>query len=208
MNAWLQMEEILKKLPKDPVPTLLLHSCCGPCSSSVLELLSRYFEITIYYYNPNIDSTLEFEKRFLEQEKLIKEMPLENPIHIKKGIYENDVYEKNIEEYRNLKEGSTRCFICYRMRLESCAKYAKQEGFDYFTTTLSVSPYKNAKVLNEIGKELSEKYNIPYLYADFKKKNGYKRSVELSDLYHLYRQNYCGCIYSKREALEREKGQQ
>lgn len=196
---------MLQSLPKEKTPTLLLHSCCGPCSSYVLERLANYFAITVFYYNPNIAPQEEFDKRFLEQKRLIEAMPLKHPISLLKGTYENDLYEEKIEAYKHLKEGSQRCFTCYRLRLEKTAQKAKELGFDYFTTTLSISPYKNAKVLNEIGEQVSEQYHMPYLYADFKKKNGYKRSIELSTIYHLYRQDYCGCIYSKREALERKK---
>lgn len=191
-----KLEEILNKI-KEP-KKLLLHSCCAPCSSYVLEYLSKYFKITVFYYNPNISIKEEFEKRLKEQVRLINEMDTVNKIDIIEGKYENDKYEETIKGLENEKEGGNRCFKCYRLRMEETAKLAKKLNYDYFTTTLSISPYKNAAKLNEIGEDLEKEYNIKYLYADFKKKNGYKRSIELSKIYKLYRQNYCGCIYSKR----------
>ncbi|MBP3461338.1 MAG: epoxyqueuosine reductase QueH [Bacilli bacterium] len=191
-----KLEEILETI-KEP-KKLLLHSCCAPCSSYVLEYLAKYFKITIFYYNPNISLKEEFDKRLKEQIRLINEMETVNKIDIIEGLYENDKYEKLIKGLENEKEGGNRCFKCYRLRMEETAKLATKLNYDYFTTTLSISPYKNATKLNEIGEELEKEYDIKYLYADFKKKNGYKRSIELSKKYNLYRQNYCGCIYSKR----------
>lgn len=191
-----KLEEILETI-KEP-KKLLLHSCCAPCSSYVLEYLAKYFKITIFYYNPNISLKEEFDKRLKEQIRLINEMETVNKIDIIEGLYENDKYEKLIRGLENEKEGGNRCFKCYRLRMEETAKLATKLNYDYFTTTLSISPYKNATKLNEIGEELEKEYDIKYLYADFKKKNGYKRSIELSKKYNLYRQNYCGCIYSKR----------
>lgn len=203
MNYQLELEKELTKIEnKKEVPSLLLHSCCAPCSSYVLEYLSNYFKITILYYNPNISPEEEFIKRCEEQQRLIKEMPLKNRVSFISGVYDNDRYEKIVDGLQNEKEGGIRCHKCYRMRLEEAAKKAKEEGYDYFTTTLSISPYKNAKVLNEIGEELAKIYEVKYLYADFKKKNGYKRSIELSKEYNLYRQDYCGCKYSKRIDIE------
>lgn len=203
MNYQLELEKELTKIEnKKEVPSLLLHSCCAPCSSYVLEYLSNYFKITILYYNPNISPEEEFIKRCEEQQRLIKEMPLKNRVSFISGVYDNDRYEKIVDGLQNEKEGGIRCHKCYRMRLEEAAKKAKKEGYDYFTTTLSISPYKNAKVLNEIGEELAKIYEVKYLYADFKKKNGYKRSIELSKEYNLYRQDYCGCKYSKRIDIE------
>lgn len=199
MNFQLEMEKELSKITNNKkIPTLLLHSCCAPCSSYVLEYLSNYFKITIYYYNPNISPYDEFKKRVEEQKRLIKELPTKNEIEFIEGIYDNDLYEQTISGLEEEKEGGPRCFLCYRMRLENTARLAKEKGFDYFTTTLSISPYKNSKVLNTIGEELGNKYDVKYLYADFKKKDGYKRSIELSKIYGLYRQDYCGCKYSKR----------
>ncbi len=185
-------------------PKLLLHSCCAPCSSYVLEYLSKFFKITIYYYNPNISPKEEFEKRAAEQKRLIKEMPLPSNIDIIEAVYDNTPFFSLTKGLENLPEGGERCSICYKLRLEKTAAVAKTKQFDYFSTTLSVSPYKNSEKLNKIGKELSEKYGIKYLYSDFKKKNGYKRSIELSKEYSLYRQDYCGCIFSK-TAREKQK---
>lgn len=200
------LDEMLLKISKrKKVPKLLLHACCAPCSSYVLEYLSKYFEITIYYYNPNIEPYQEFEKRVEELRKLIKEMPVVHKVNIVVENYNNKEFKDAIRGYEKLKEGSERCFNCYQLRMERSAKYAKNKKYDYFTTTLSISPYKNSDKLNEIGTNLERKYKIKYLYADFKKKNGYKRSIELSKKYNLYRQEYCGCIYSKLESEERKK---
>lgn len=176
---------------------LLLHACCAPCSSAVLEKLCDYFDITIYYYNPNISPETEFNKRYDELEKLIEKMKLN--VKTVKAPYENNLFEKTIESFREMPEGGIRCFRCYELRMNQTACFAKEKGYDYFTTTLSISPYKNADKLNEIGQKLANQYGISYLFADFKKKDGYKRSIELSSIYHLYRQNYCGCIYSKKK---------
>jgi predicted adenine nucleotide alpha hydrolase (AANH) superfamily ATPase len=182
---------------KGVTPSLLLHSCCAPCSSYVLEYLSQYFNITIYYYNPNISYEEEYERRTLEQQKLIQEMPVKNPIQFMQGEYETERFYDLAKGLEKEQEGGERCFRCYELRLEKTAKLAKEMGFDFFTTTLSISPLKNASKLNEIGEQLSSKYEVSYLFSDFKKKNGYKRSIELSKEYDLYRQDYCGCIYSK-----------
>ncbi len=187
------------------IPSLLLHSCCAPCSSYVLEYLAQFFDITIFYYNPNISPEEEFIKRALEQRRLIEEMPLKRPVKFIEGNYDSERFFEIAKGLEHVKEGGERCFKCYRLRLEETAKIAKQNNFDYFTTTLSISPLKNARVLNAIGGELGEKYDVRYLFSDFKKKEGYKRSCELSRIYSLYRQNYCGCVYSKAEALRREK---
>ncbi len=199
INYDLKLEEIIKNLNNKP--KLLLHSCCGPCSSYVLSYLNNYFDITVYYYNPNIDKEEEYQKRLKEQIRLINEM-FDSKIKVIDGIYNPLEYYEKVKGHEKDKEGGERCHICYKLRLEKCAKYALDNGFDYFTTTLSVSPYKNAKVLNEIGKSLEEKYNIKYLYADFKKKDGYKKSIMYSKEYNLYRQDYCGCVYSKTNKKE------
>lgn len=194
-----QLRTLISSLEKnEDKPSLLLHSCCAPCSSYVLEYLVNYFKITIYYYNPNISPDSEFIKRAEEQKRLISELSKKAEINYIEGIYENNLFETIVKNYKHLPEGYERCFRCYRLRLEKTASYAKENNFRYFGTTLSVSPYKNADKLNMIGKEISEKYGIEYLYSDFKKNNGYKRSIELSKEYGLYRQDYCGCIYSKK----------
>ena len=177
-------------------PRLLLHACCAPCSSYVLELLHEYFDITIYYFNPNMNDLEEYEKRYGEFSKLLKGMNLEFIEVIKSDFNQKEFYQF-ASNYATEKEGGKRCHLCYKYRLEESAKYALSNNFDYFATTLTVSPYKNAELINEIGIELEKKYGIKYLPSDFKKNNGYKRSIELSNLYGLYRQKYCGCIYSK-----------
>lgn len=203
MNYQKELEKVISKIDSlEEIPTLLLHSCCAPCSSYVLEYLANYFKITIFYYNPNISPKEEFDKRIEEQKKLIRELTVKNKVEFIEGNYDNSKYENAIQGLEFEKEGGSRCHICYQLRLEETAKLAKEKGFNYFTTTLSISPYKNAKVLNEIGEELEKIYHVNYLYADFKKKDGYKRSIELSRIYHLYRQDYCGCKYSKRNKLE------
>ena len=199
-----ELEAVIKENEsKSRVPRLLLHSCCAPCSSYVLEYLSDYFEITVFYYNPNISPAEEYEKRAAEQQHLIRELPAKHPIHLVVGAYEPERFYAVSLGLEQVPEGGERCFRCFRLRLEEAAKMAAEGGFDYFATTLTISPLKNAQKLNEIGEELSELYKVEHLPSDFKKKNGYKRSVELSALYGLYRQNYCGCVFSKRDAEER-----
>lgn len=195
-NYQIILDETLKKLDKKE--KLLLHSCCGPCSSYVLEYLCNYFDITVLYYNPNIYPFNEYEKRLHEQIKLINELN-NNKIKEIDLPYDHDDFIKNIKGHENDKEGGIRCHLCYKFRLEKTAEYAKNNNYDYFSTTLTVSPYKDSQILNEIGAFLEKKYNIKYLYSDFKKKNGYKRSIELSKKYDLYRQNYCGCEFSINE---------
>lgn len=199
INYQKQLDQLLENL--EETPSLLLHSCCAPCSSYVLEYLSNYFKITVFYYNPNITDIKEYEKRVTELKRLLKELKVKNKIHFIEGTYEPNRFFEMAKGLEEEKEGGPRCIKCYYMRLEEAAKEAKKRNFDYFTTTLSVSPYKKAEKLNEIGKMLSDQYKVNYLYSDFKKKNGYKRSIELSKEYHLYRQDYCGCIYSKQERM-------
>lgn len=179
-------------------PRLLLHACCAPCSSYVLEYLSQYFRITVFDYNPNISPESEFRMRTEEIERLVREMPFpaERP-EVLVGRYDPERFYRAVAGHEEDGEGGERCEICFRLRLTEAAEAARDGGFDYFTTTLSISPLKNAALLNRIGAELSEAYGVPYLYSDFKKKNGYKRSIELSRDYGLYRQDYCGCVYSK-----------
>ena len=197
------MDEEIEKL--DYIPTLLLHVCCAPCSSSVLKTLARHFKITIVYYNPNITDKEEYQKRYDELKRFIKEVKYKNEVNIIDCLYDNSDFFNITKGLENEPEGGKRCYECYKLRLEYTASLAKKEEFDYFTTSLSISPYKNAIWLNEIGIELSKKYNVKYLVADFKKKEGYKVSIELSKKYNLYRQDYCGCIYSKKERDKKMK---
>jgi hypothetical protein len=178
---------------------LLLHSCCAPCSSSVLERLAQHFEVTVFYYNPNISPESEYRMRVEEQKRLLSQLPTTYPLHFLEGAYEPERFYEWAAPLAEEPEGGKRCFLCYEMRLREAAEAAKEQGFDYFTTTLSVSPLKNADKLNEIGQRLEQEYGVRYLVSDFKKKDGYKRSIELSKEYDLYRQNFCGCIYSLRE---------
>lgn len=179
-------------------PKLLLHSCCGPCSSYVLEYLSQYFNICVLYFNPCIYPENEYQKRVNTQKQTID--GLNFGIELAVCDYDHDSFLEYVKGHENEREGSARCSLCYRQRLEKCADYADENGFDYFCTTLSVSPYKNAQKLNAIGEELAKNHNAKYLFSDFKKKNGYKRSIELSKELNLYRQEYCGCEFSLRDS--------
>lgn len=206
MNYQKELEKTIEKLEKeDAVPRLLLHSCCAPCSSYVLEYLSRYFEITIFYYNPNIYPESEYSKRIIEQQRLIGEMDVKHEISFVAGIYEKERFYETVKGLEQEKEGGERCMRCYELRLGEAASLAKAGNYDYFTTTLSISPLKNAEKLNEIGTRLGEAYGVRYLLSDFKKRNGYKRSIELSKEHKLYRQDYCGCVFSYQEAELRRK---
>ncbi len=187
------------------IPTLLLHSCCAPCSSYCIEYLSQYFRITLLYYNPNISPAEEFTKRSEELKRLVSEMSLPNPVSVVIDDYDPNEFLSKVKGLENVPEGGERCFECYRLRLERAARYAANGGFDYFCSTLSISPRKNCEKLNEIGDELSEIYSVKHLPNDFKKRNGFKRSVELSEQYGLYRQSYCGCVFSKAENQTRNK---
>lgn len=197
INYQNQLDRIIENIDPDNPPRLLLHSCCAPCSSYTLEYLNNYFDITVYYFNPNISPKAEFDKRYAEQKRLIEALPSKHPIKLVCGEYDYNDFLKIAKGYEKVPEGGERCFRCYRMRLESTAKLAKEQGFDYFCTTLSISPLKNSQKINEIGYEVAEKYGIKWLPSDFKKKEGYKRSIELSREYQLYRQNFCGCVFSK-----------
>jgi len=200
INFQKELDKLInKRQEQGEIPTLLLHSCCAPCSSYVIEYLSQYFHVTVFYYNPNISELEEYKKRVKEQKRLISEFPAKYNVDFLEGTYDNENYNKMILGLEDCKEGGERCFICYDMRLRETAKVAKAGGFDYFTTTLSISPLKNSAKLNEIGHNFGIEYGIEYLLSDFKKKEGYKRSIELSKEYDLYRQNYCGCIFSKNE---------
>ena len=199
MNYQKELEKIIEKLDLNSRPKLLLHACCGPCSSYVVEYLSKYFDITIYYYNPNIYPKEEYTRRLNELQKFMG--IFNNNINVIEEIYNEEDYNSAVKNLEHLGEKSIRCYNCYEFRMDKAAKYAKENNYDYFTTTLSISPHKNSKWINEIGSILEQKYNIKYLYSDFKKKEGYKRSLELSKEYNLYRQDYCGCKYSKKERL-------
>lgn len=206
MNAQLQLEQTLASI-KDTRPSLLLHACCAPCASYVLEYLSKYFRITLFFYNPNIAPEEEYRARLDELRRLTREMGLSDDVFVLEGNYDSKRFEALAEGRETLPEGGARCSLCYRLRLSEAARVAAEGGFDYVCTTLSISPYKNAAWLNEIGCEEAARYGVKYLVSDFKKKNGYKRSCELSVQYGLYRQDYCGCVYSK-EARERQRAEQ
>ena len=206
-NNQKQLEALLNKLPKEEekVPTLLLHSCCAPCSSYCLEYLSDYFEITIFYFNPNIYPEEEYRKRVEEQKRLAKELPSRHPIHVIEGTYEPKQFYEAVKGLEKIPEGGERCFACFALRLKEAARLASERGFDFFTTTLTISPLKNAAKINEIGEQCAKECNAVWLPTDFKKKEGYKRSIELSTEYGLYRQDYCGCVFSQREREEQKK---
>ena len=202
INYQLAMERELAEIARrEGRPRLLLHSCCAPCSSAVLERLTDWFDLTVFYYNPNIAPEEEFLRRAEEQRRLIAELPHAHEIQFRCGEYESEAFEALARGLEDMPEGGERCTRCFRLRLGKTAALAAREGFDYFTTTLSISPLKDAQRLNAIGGELAEQFGVAYLFSDFKKKNGYKRSCELSVQYELYRQDYCGCRFSQ---LERE----
>lgn len=208
-NYQKELEKIISKL--EYKPRLLLHSCCAPCSSYCLLYLIQYFDVTVFYYNPNITSSSEYLMRVNEQKRLIDAFNMENfsnnkenGIKFVEGSYNPEVYLERVKGYEDCKEGGDRCRICFDLRLGEAAKYAKANSFDYFTTTLTISPLKNADVLNEIGQKKGLEEGIDFLPSDFKKKEGYKRSIELSKEYELYRQNYCGCPFSKRDVKDSE----
>lgn len=204
INYQIELDKIIDDLQKENrVPALLLHSCCAPCSSYCLSYLADYFKITIFYYNPNISPAEEYQKRVEEQKRLISELPVKNKVSFAEGKYEPEKYFEMAKGLQNIPEGGERCFKCYEMRQREAAVYAVENGFEFFTTTLSISPHKNAAKLNEIGLKLEKEYGIRYLVSDFKKKGGYLKSIEYSRQYDLYRQNYCGCVYSKMEAEKR-----
>ena len=201
-NYQKELENTIKGL--ETVPTLLLHSCCAPCSSYVLEYLSDFFEITVYYYNPNIAPEEEYDFRLREVKRLIDSMHFQHPVHLIEGKYEPERFFEAAEGLEEVPEGGARCEKCFRLRLSEAAKIAQAGGFDYFTTTLTISPLKNAELLNTIGEEYGKEYDVSFLPSDFKKRGGYQRSIELSKEYDLYRQNFCGCVFSMREAEERK----
>ena len=200
INYQKELDKIIEHNQKEnKVPTLFLHSCCAPCSSYCLEYLAEFFHITLFYYNPNISPKIEYETRVEEQKRLVEALnhKVTYPIKLVEGNYDPERFYEMAKGKEDLPEGGERCFLCYELRLKEAGLYAKEGNFDYFTTTLSISPLKNAQKLNEIGKKIAGELGVAYLPSDFKKKNGYKRSTELSKEYELYRQNYCGCVYSK-----------
>lgn len=205
-NYQKELEKILDK-EENKGKHLLLHSCCAPCSSYVLTYLREYFEITVFYYNPNITFEEEYQKRVAEQIRLIEALNVKGdgyPISYMIGTYEPRRFFETVKGYEKEKEGGARCFLCYELRLLETVKIAKEKNADFFTTTLTISPLKNAAKLNEIGERLALEYGIAHLPSDFKKKEGYKKSIELSKEYDLYRQNYCGCVFSKnQEGIEK-----
>ena len=198
-------QTILQLQEQGRVPRLLLHACCAPCSSYVLEYLSAYFSITVFYYNPNIYPDEEYKKRVAEQKTFIKRFPAKHPISFVEGDFDKERFYEVTKGLENEPEGGKRCAQCFRLRLEETAKLAKEMQMDYFTTTLSISPMKNAQMLNEIGGALAKDHGISYLYSDFKKREGYKRSVELSKEYGMYRQDYCGCVFSYRSRQQEKE---
>ena len=199
MNYDLMMTEMMKNITEGE--SLLLHACCAPCSSAVLERLGNFFSIRILYYNPNITDKKEYDKRLEEINSFVSKFNVKYPIEVIAGRYEPKEFFDIARGLEDAPERGERCYKCYKLRLEETAKMASELGIKYFTTTLSLSPYKNSKWINEIGEELSKEYNSMFLYSDFKKKNGYKRSIELSYEYDLYRQDYCGCVYSVRNKV-------
>lgn len=210
VNYQLKMEEIIRNnCSETKVPSVLLHSCCAPCSSYCIECLAKYFAVTVFYDNPNIYPEEEYWMRVKEQKRFIEQFPTRHPVAFLEGSYEPERFYEMARGMEALPEGDRRCYACYELRLKDTAKQAKAGGFDFFTTTLSISPMKNASWLNEIGQRLEREYGISYLYSDFKKKNGYKRSTEISKEYEMYRQYYCGCVFSKnqrdREIAEKNK---
>ncbi len=198
INYQKKLDEVIAKNQREnKVPSLLLHACCAPCSSYCLEYLSQYFNITVYYFNPNISIKEEYDYRLNEEKRLISLMEFKNPVKIIDGDYNPKDFFDAVKGLEKEPEGGKRCIECFKLRLEASAKIAKEIGADYFTTTLTISPLKNADALNEIGAQYGEKYDVSWLYSDFKKREGYKRSIVLSKEYDLYRQNYCGCIFSR-----------
>jgi len=179
------------------VPRVLLHSCCAPCSSYCMEYLSEYFELGMLYFNPNISPAEEYQKRVAELKRLVAAMPFKHKVEVIEGEYDPQTFYQAVRGLEKEPEGGARCLVCYEMRLREAAEYAKKLGYDFFTTTLTISPLKRADKINEIGFRLQEEYRVKFLPSDFKKRNGYKRSIELSAQYELYRQNYCGCVFSK-----------
>ena len=198
-NFQRELDRLLERLAAEGrVPRLFLHSCCAPCSSYVLEYLSKYFEITVFYYNPTIYPPKEYDERLAEVRRLVSEMEFAHPVTVVAGVYDPALFFDAVKGLEAEKEGGARCERCFRLRLMEAARLAKDGGYDYFTTTLTVGPKKDARLLNELGEEIGSMYGVAYLNSDFKKKNGHFRSLELSEQYGLYRQDYCGCVFSRR----------
>lgn len=197
VNYQKELDKVTDKIQREGItPTLLLHVCCAPCSSYCLEYLSQYFKIIVFYYNPNISFKEEYEYRLCEEMRLISEMKFKNPVEIIDSRYDPNEFFSAVKGLENEPEGGKRCLECFRLRLRESCKKAKEIGADYITTTLTISPLKNAQALNEIGSECAKEYGVSWLFSDFKKREGYKRSIVLSKEYDLYRQNYCGCVFS------------
>lgn len=196
MNYDLLMQKEIESLTN--TPTLLLHTCCAPCSSVCLKRLGDHFKITVFFYNPNITEEKEYQKRLAELKRFINKFQVKYKIQMIEAKYDPNSFFDQSKGMENIPERGIRCFSCYQLRLQETVKIAEENNFDYFATTLTLSPFKNANWLNQIGETLAKDKKVKYLYSDFKKHNGYKESIELSKKYHLYRQNYCGCIYSKK----------
>ena len=205
MTNYYYFEEQLKTIKKEgKKPRLLLQACCCPCSSHCLEVLYGYFDITVFFYNPNIDELEEYNKRLEELRRFTREADFALDVKVVEGPYEPEKFYEMAKGREDLPERSERCYDCYKLRLSKTAEYAVENGYEYFSTTLSISPYKNSDWINEIGVDLEKEIrkqgkDLTFLFSDFKKKNGYKRSIELSEEYGLYRQDYCGCVFSKRD---------
>lgn len=197
-NYQKEMEKVLMGLSQQPRPKLLLQCCCAPCSSAVLEVLCAHFDVQIYFYNPNIHPQAEYEKRLQQFDKLLARAPAAKDVQLVPAKYDPEEFFSAVKGLENEPEGGARCIACFQLRLRETARKAKALGIPYFTTTLTVSPHKNAALLNEIGTAVAAEYGVRFLPSDFKKKEGYKRSVQLSEAYALYRQNDCGCVFSKR----------
>ena len=204
VNYQVILDKELKNIERNgKIPVLLLHVCCAPCSSYVLEYLNKYFRILIYFYNPNISPSKEYEYRLNEVKRLVEEMPLQNPVEIIEGKYEPEIFYNLAKSLEAEPERGERCRKCISQRLKQAAYAAKELNADYFTTTLTISPHKDSAFINSAGREISQDTGIPYLFSDFKKRHVYKRSIQLSAEYNLYRQNFCGCIYSKNNSEDK-----
>ncbi len=200
MNYQKKLDKLIEKLQKENAkPTLLLHACCAPCSSYCLEYLSKTFDITVLFYNPNIESETEFNKRVDELIRFIDECRSIEGVNLEILDYDNSEFYNAVQGLEDYEEGGARCFKCYELRLRKTAEYAKEHGFEYITTTLTISPHKNSDKINEIGVNVADEFGLKYLLSDFKKNDGFKRSIELSKEYDLYRQSFCGCEFSKRD---------